>query len=842
MKNAFVAIHCHFYQPPRENPWIEAIEQEESAHPFHDWNERITFECYRANAFGRILDEKGKILDMVNNYSYINFNFGPTLLRWLQEKTPLIYQKILDADRESVRNSGSGNAIAQTYHHIILPLSEDLDNETEILWGITDFEKRFNRRPESIWLPETAVNYKIIGLLIKYGFQYIILSPFQAKRVRPLGSKRWTDVSNGKIDTTQPYRCFMKDQSGKKVLDRYIDIFFYNGVISKEIAFGDLLTNGDAFCNRFRDFFQDLKERPELIHVATDGETYGHHKKFGDLALSYAIKKGFSSRGLEIINYGAFLKRFPPISEVEIDEGPKGEGSSWSCNHGVSRWKEDCGCSTGGEPGWNQNWRRPLREALNYLREELHSIFIDEGEKIFKDPLEARNSYINVILDRSKKNIERFFDTHAHPGLNQEKKIRGLKLLEMQRHALSMFTSCGWFFADISGLESQIILRSAARALDIAKEFTDRDIENEFLNHLSSAKSNISEMGDGKKIYQRFVRPKAVPLDRLVNQYIISSVLEEKEEKKLYSFNFERINYETLNKENSLYAFGKLRVTSDILLEIKEFLFALISKKKKSIRTWVSEIKEETSFDYLKMEWLKIIEKNEEEIVDTFNSIIGNQSFGLSNVLPEYKEDILKRFVEKNLDEYYHIFEELFLRMSETTDLLRSEGIKIPYEIQIVSEIVLSKRLLNEVKNLNTEFKKTIKKGEIDRIVYLAKSNNLRLRTEEVEKILRSLLKGRMELLKEELHRYEGNEERLKNFVDEIVEFLASNEKWGLNLQKEESQDIMGEILREYIYDFEMGLWREGISRRPFPPNLYRLAEMLGFNVDNLPLVNPQSF
>lgn len=839
MKNVFVAIHCHFYQPPRENPWIEAIEQEESANPFHDWNERVTFECYRPNAYGRILDENGKILEVINNYSSINFNFGPTLLRWLQEKAPLIYQKIIDADRESIRKFGSGNAIAQTYHHIILPLADNLDKETEIIWGIADFEKRFNRRPESIWLPETAINYKTLEILIKYGFQYLILSPFQATKVKPLGSKRWNDVSNGKIDTTQPYRCFLKDKSGKKILDKYIDIFFYNGIISKEIAFGTLLANGDAFCNRFKDFYQESKENPQLIHVATDGETFGHHKKFGDLALTYAIKKGFSSRGLEIINYGAFLKRFHPVFEVEIDEGPNGEGSSWSCSHGVGRWQEDCGCSTGGEPGWNQKWRKPLREALNLLRDELYSIFIDEGERIFKDPLKARNSYINVILDRSKRNIEKFFEEQSYKDLNEEKKIRGIKLLEMQRHTLSMFTSCGWFFSDISGLETQIILRHAARALDIAKEFTDQDIENKLINHLSYAKSNIAEMGDGSQIYQRFVKPKAISINRLVNQYVISSLFEEVEKKNLYSFYFERLNYERLNRGNYIYAFGKLRVTSNITHEIKEFLFTLISTKKKIFRTWISEIKEGVNFEDLKREWLKIIDKSEEEITNYLNSIIGNRSFGLSDIIPECKEAILKKYIEKSLEEYHHFFEEIFLRMNETIQLLKSEGAKIPYEVQIVSEIVLSNRLIKEIKKLKDEFKETIKREEIDRIVAMAKINNYKLRMDEIEEIISVLLKERMKRLREELTRYEGNEERLKNFIDEIVEFLITIEKWGFNLKKEESQDIMGEILGEYIYDFEIGLWREGI-KKTFPPNLYLLAEKLGFNVDRLPFNHPK--
>ena len=477
IKDAFIAIHGHFYQPPRENPWLEIIETEESAHPFHDWNERIGFECYRPNAYARILDGKGKILDIVNNYSSISFNFGPTLLPWLEKILPPVYQKMLEADRESLRRLGHGNAIAQVYDHLIMPLANDRDKETEVLWGIADFERRFRRRPEAMWLPETAANISTLRVLVKHGMGFLILSPFQALRIRPFGGKKWTEATQGRIDATQPYRCFMKDPSGKKLLDQFIDIFFYNGIISKEIAFGDLLKDGNAFSNRFTQFYQESKERPQLIHIATDGETYGHHMKFGDMALAYALGKGFPLRGLEVINYGAFLKRFPPVYEVEMDEGPKGEGTSWSCAHGVGRWKEDCGCSTGGEPGWNQKWRKPLRETLDLLRDELSPVYEKEGEKIFQDGWEARNGYIEVILDRNPERIKSFFEQYGAKDLDERGRIKGLKLLEMQRHALQMYTSCGWFFADLSGLETIIVLQHAARAIQLAEELTGQEIE-----------------------------------------------------------------------------------------------------------------------------------------------------------------------------------------------------------------------------------------------------------------------------------------------------------------------------------------------------------------------------
>ena len=601
VKDGYVAIHGHFYQPPRENPWLEAIETEESAFPFHDWNERIASECYRPNAYARIVDGKGKILDLINNYSSISFNFGPTLLPWLERKFPRVYQKILEADREGLRRFGHGNAIAQVYNHIILPLSTERDRETEVLWGIADFEKRFHRKPEAMWLPETAVNYPTLQVLVKYGMKYLILSPFQALRVRPFGGKRWTDVTGGRIDPTQPYRCFLKEASGKKVPDQFINIFFYDGMISKEVAFGDVLKDSNAFCERFAQAYQAQEGRPQLIHIATDGETYGHHKKFGDMALAYALEEGFASRGLEVINYGAFLKRFPPVYEVEIDEGPKGEGTSWSCAHGVGRWKEDCGCSTGGRVGWNQKWRRPLREALDFLRDELSLIYETEGEKIFRDVWEARNGYIEVVLDRSSATVDHFFDRYGPGKVNEEGRIKGLKLLEMERHALKMYTSCGWFFADLAGLETILILQQAARAIQLAEELTQQGIEGRFLEHLSEAKSNLPEMGDGEKVYQCLVKPRSATLDKVVNHFAISSLFNGGErEKKIFSYRLERMNYERMEKNHSLLVLGQVGVTSEIIPEPKKFLFALIPSNKDIFRTWVSEQMDIFHFNTLK--------------------------------------------------------------------------------------------------------------------------------------------------------------------------------------------------------------------------------------------------
>jgi alpha-amylase/alpha-mannosidase (GH57 family) len=830
MKDAFVAIHGHFYQPPRENPWLEAIETEESAHPFHDWNQRIAFECYRPNAYARIVDGSRRILDIHNNYSSISFNFGPTLLSWLEEKSPLIYQKVIEADREGLRRFGHGNAMAQVYNHIIMPLANERDRETEVLWGIADFEKRFHRKPDAMWLPETAVNCATLRILVKYGMKYLILSPFQAMRVRPFGGKKWADVSQGRIDPTQPYRCFIGDAAGRKRTDEFIDIFFYDGMISREVSFGDLLRDGNVFCEQFAKAYQPSKKRPQLIHIATDGETYGHHKEFGDMALVFALKEGFPSRGFEIINYGAYLKRFPPVYEVEIDEGPKREGTSWSCTHGVGRWKEDCGCSTGGREGWNQKWRKPLREALDFLRDELASLYEKEGEKIFNDVWGARNGYIEVILDRSSEKVRRFFETFSVKGLDEKGRIRGLRLLEMERHALLMYTSCGWFFADLSGLETVQILKYASRAIQLAEELTGQGIEEKFVESLSRAKSNLPEMADGRRVYQTLVKPASVTLEKVVNHFAVSSfVAGEDKERKIFSYQTEVLKYEKMKKDDHLLVLGQVRVTSEIIPEAKEFLFGLIPSKKDIFRTWVSEHKGEVLFDTLKEKGAESLAKDEEKMARVLTSLLGNRIFTLRDVLKEERQTIFQKLIEKDLKEHLRIYAELYERSKQMVEALAREGFEIPYEIRVAAEVTLSDQLLKAVKDLRSDLKGALRKGDIDHIIDEAKRLDYHLRKEETVLVLKGMLKERMERLRglREGPDLGSQEEQ----IEALILLLDQLERWGLEIPKEEAQDLMDEMLRKYVGGLEESWWGEG-KGKPFSPKLISLADRLDFNVE----------
>lgn len=488
----YICIHGHFYQPARENPWTGVVESQESARPYHDWNERITAECYAPNAAVRISDGQERI---INNYAKISFDFGPTLLSWLEAHAPKVYRAILEADQTGWESfSGHGSALAQAYNHMILPLANRRDKRTQVLWGIRDFEHRFKRSPEGLWLPETAVDLETLEIMAELGLRFTILAPHQASHVRPLGCSEWQDVSGGRVDPTMAYA--LRLSSG-----RSIALFFYESSISRAVAFEGLLNDGAKFAERLLNAFSGGEARPKLVHIATDGETYGHHHRGGEMALAYALHK-IESEGLaRLTTYGEYLKGHPPTYEVQIIEN-----TSWSCAHGVERWRSDCGCRVSERAGWSQGWRAPLREALDWLRDSLIPRYGEKAGEFLGDPWRARDEYISVILDRSPQSVAQFITNHAVRPLTEEEKGLVFKLLELQRQAMLMFTSCGWFFDDPSGLETVQILRHAARAIQLGEELFAAPLERYFLQLLQQAKSNIPEQGDGRQIYERSAR------------------------------------------------------------------------------------------------------------------------------------------------------------------------------------------------------------------------------------------------------------------------------------------------------------------------------------------------
>ena len=496
-KNVYLCFHGHFYQPPREDPWTDEIEAQPSAAPFHDWNERIFQECYKPNAEAVIVDDNDNVLRRVNNYEYLNFNFGPTLMRWIKKKHPKTLSEIIEADKMSTgKHNGHGNAIAQIYNHLIMPLANRRDKITQVKWGLRDFNFHFGRDSEAIWLSETACNDETLEVLIEEKIKYIILAPCQAQKVRKINHKKWEDVSNSNINPKVPYRCFSDART-----DKFIDIFFYDGPLSKNIAFKDIAFDSLHLMEQIDNIASGYSKQDQLISIAVDGETFGHHKHFTERTIAYLFTELAPDRGYKIVNFGEYLSSHSPEYEVKIKNGKVGKGTSWSCHHGVDRWEKDCGCYTGGKDGWNQKWRKPLRKSLNRLNKKLAKVFEKQGSLYLKDVWKARNEYIDIILDPSEESKARFFYFNAKYYLNKEEVDKCIKLLEMQRYSMLMFTSCGWFFADISGIETVKILEYANRAVEIAKEFTDEPIERDLIRDLSKARSNIKKYKSDKEIY-----------------------------------------------------------------------------------------------------------------------------------------------------------------------------------------------------------------------------------------------------------------------------------------------------------------------------------------------------
>jgi hypothetical protein len=502
---ASVVIHGHFYQPPREDPFLDEMETEPSAAPFHDWNQRIERECYRAVVAARVAESDGRIARLVNTLESISFNFGPTLLEWMEREARPTYEAILRADQRSAAHlGGHGNAIAQPYHHTILPLATRRDKKTEVRWGIADFRRRFGREPEGMWLPETAVDLETLEVLAEEGIRFTIVAPHQVASA-PAGGR--------------PGLCRLP--GGKS-----IELFVYRGDSSHAVAFGGALHDGIAWGRVLAEAVAGLDAplpagpvesteprrqvrrtptapvvpaRETLLSIATDGETYGHHHKFGEMALARALDE-LRAHSIRIENFGAFLARNPAVDDVEL-VAP----TSWSCAHGVGRWKENCGCRIDAELYPSQEWRVPLRQGLEALATDLHGIYEREATRLIPDPWEARDQYGTVVASDAVE-LERFTRAVATGAQQEEDLIRARELLELERDALRMFTSCGWFFDDIGGIEPRQDLRYAARAIALAGP-PAAEAEMRFMETMADATSNDRTAGTGRDIYLRWARP-----------------------------------------------------------------------------------------------------------------------------------------------------------------------------------------------------------------------------------------------------------------------------------------------------------------------------------------------
>lgn len=701
----YICIHGHFYQPPRENAWLEDVEVQDSAFPFHDWNEKITAECYNPNASSRILDEDGYITDIVNNYTRISYNFGPTLLSWLEKKEPETYQAIIDADKKSrKRFSGHGSALAQTYNHLIMPLANRRDKETQVIWGIRDFQYRFGRDPEGMWLSETAVDLETLEILSEYNIKFTILAPRQAEAIKKLEESDWSDVSQGNIDTGRPY--LYKLPNGKK-----ISIFFYNGELSQAIAFNNLLSNGKNFAEKLLSGFSKSKE-PQLVHVATDGESYGHHHKHGEMALAFGINYIENNSDASITNYAEFLEKFPPEYEVKIKEN-----SSWSCAHGIERWRSDCGCQTGGDPEYNQKWRRPLRESLNWLRDSLINIYLDETKRLLKDPWKARNDFIEIILHRDDKKVQEFFKKHGLDIDHNGKISKGLRLLEMQRHSLLMFTSCGWFFNDISGIETIQVLQYACRAIQLAGQTGGVEFEIEFIKKLEEAASNIPQEGTGADIYRKYVIPSRLDLMRVGMHYAVSSVFHGNPQSlSIFNYSTESGFFEIKEGGVQRLSLGKTTVKSKTTYSEKTFTYAVLYLGQHNIIGNISIDMDESTFNKMHDKIVRTFNESRiGDVIGIMQSYFGPDKYTIWHLFKDEKRKVLNEIMWKNLAQVENDFMEIYNRDYQFMSALLNDDIPLPNAYKLTLEYVLNTELmklfeeemnLNKLNNLVNEFTK----------------------------------------------------------------------------------------------------------------------------------------
>jgi alpha-amylase/alpha-mannosidase (GH57 family) len=667
----FICIHGHFYQPPRENPWLDEVEVQDSAYPYHDWNARVSAECYARNASARILDNNHRIVDIVNNYSKISFNFGPTLLSWMQDKEPEIYAAVLEADRLSQKHfSGHGSAIAQVYNHMIMPLANTKDKRTQIIWGIKDFESRFKRKPEGMWLAETAVDLESLDLMAEQEIKFTILASHQAKH----------NMSAANVDTRVPYRCNLP--SGRQIC-----IFFYDESIARGVAFEGLLNNGEQFAQRLTDDFNTSNPNAQIVNIATDGESYGHHHKFGDMALAYCLHHIESNQLAQLTVYGEFLEKFPPTQEVEIVEN-----SSWSCIHGVERWRSDCGCSTGGQTGWNQKWRASLRQSLDWLRDQISPLYETQMAAFTNDPWGARDRYIEVILDRSEENMGQFLLNIAGRPLKEDEKIKILKLLEMQTNAMTMYTSCGWFFNEVSGLETVQILKYAARAIQLAQDAAGVNLEEGFISRLAEVISNIPELKDGAHIYRAMVKPSIVDLLRVGAHYAMTSLFEQYASKtNMYSYTVQSEQYDLKDAGRLRLAVGRAMVRSNVTWEQAHICFAVLHL---GDHNFIGGVDNLNADEFLKMHTLithAFLESDTPGVIGGIKDYFKYHNYSLWHLFKEEQQKILNQVLSSTTDDIETSFRQIYDHHYPLMQIKNDISLPLPRMLMTVVEFVLNR-------------------------------------------------------------------------------------------------------------------------------------------------------
>ncbi len=685
----YICIHGHFYQPPRENPWLEYIELQDQAYPYHDWNERISDECYRQNAASRILGSDRKIVNIVNNYANISFNFGPSLLSWLESKAPDVYQKILDADRESMeRFSGHGAALAQAYNHMILPLCNERDKHTQVIWGIRDFETRFGRRPEGMWLPETAVNTATLEVLAEHGIGFTILSPMQARKVRKIGAKNWKDIDEEKLDVTVPYVCNLP--SG-----RQISLFFYSGAIAHDVAFGGLLHSGKDFAKRINEGF-GKGARARLVHIATDGESFGHHHRHGDMALAYCLHHIETQTDAKLTIYGEYLEKFPPEYEAAIHED-----SSWSCAHGIERWKSNCGCSGEQSLSGQQHWRAPLREALDWLRDRLAEMYADRMQPFAEDPWAVRNAYIDIVLNRDADYVRGKLTEWTGRDLSTQEISTLIKLLEVQRNAMLMYTSCGWFFNDISGIETVQILQYAARAIQLCRDLTQIDLEGEFVDRLEQAPSIDEHLGNGKTIYEQFVKPSMIDLKRVGAHLALSSIFQEGElvSAEIYTYSAAIHYFQRLDAGIEALTTAHVTIHDNTTWQEESFFLVGLYLGGQNLFAALGTMTQDQGRQH-EQELAAAFRKGEtSEVMRLMNVLFYGDNYSIPHLFKDEQRRILDQLMDTTWQEIEYSFRHIYEHNYAMMQLMHNMNIPLPKAFSAPAEFIINRDLCALIRN-----------------------------------------------------------------------------------------------------------------------------------------------
>ncbi len=774
----FLIIHGHFYQPPRENPWTGQVEFQASASPYHDWNERVAAECYTPNTRSRVLDGNGRILEVANNFKKISFNVGPTLLSWLEEHLPETYERIMAADRQSVGDLGFGNAMAQVYNHLIMPLATKRDRHTQIKWGMEDFKARFGRASSGIWLAETAVNDAVMEDLAAQGVEYTILSPTQAEMIRADGEEAWRDVSSGDIPTGRPY--YWSGKNGK------VAIFFFHEEASRAIAFEHLLRNASTFADRIQKTAEqnsrEVAEHEPLVFLATDGESYGHHEPMGDMCLAYLTTREAPAREIELTNPSAFLDKHPPSWQVKLKPGGDGLGTAWSCAHGVGRWKEDCGCSTGGPPSWNQAWRTPLREAFDLLRQRIDPLFEQEGAKLLEDPWAARDDYIHVILGRTVGAAKNFLDKHAKKPLGDAERERIYKLMEMQRHGMLMYTSCGWFFSDVSGIETVQDLTYFVRSSQLAQEIAGHPVTSDSMERLADAKSNIASMGTGVDILSRFVRPSILSPEKVAVHKAIDSLLKNHPARqRLYSFRIKTHMQNRTEQQGWRIFSGRSTVKAERTGEGGTFDVAVVAGKGLKLKAYARPYDQGSNApsteDILGLLTTIGFEAADEKLSGDFL-----WSLGLPDMIQELRLQamgILAKPVVRELDQ---TFDELFLRHKELLESLQSLGVGMPEALKAPVAYAAARKI-------NKLVERGISTGDLDaaaKLAHMCHDLGLSPPIQRSNKILDGALSRMLDSILSE-----PDPVQMAKFLG----LLQAGRKMGLEPQEATLQDRVAEVL-----------------------------------------------